>query len=83
MKEVCGANWVKSDLSFGIIDVVYPTTELHVGTLGQVVWIIFDKQLTTKNDGNELLSQSRNSMKIPEEPVVSIIIIGSLISFLE
>ena len=49
-----------------------------MGTLGHVTWVVSDRQLSIRDNCDELCSQSRNDIDIPEEPVDTILIIGSL-----
>lgn len=72
---------MQSNLSLGVIDGVYPTTEWHVGTLDYVAWVVSDRQLPIRDNPGELCSQSGNNINIPEEPVDFVIIIGSFSQF--
>ena len=35
----------KLDLSLGILDGVYPTTQWNVGTLGRIAWVVSEQEV--------------------------------------
>jgi len=37
----------KLDLSLGILDGVYPTTQWNVGTLGRIAWVVSEQEIYT------------------------------------
>ena len=67
---------VKSGLTLGVIDGVFPTTAWHVGTLAQVAWMVSEKKFCDESGVG--MAGILGLIKIPEEPVDAIIIIGPL-----
>ena len=35
----------KSDLSLGILDGIYPTTQWNVGTVGRIAWVMSEQEV--------------------------------------
>lgn len=67
---------VKSDFMLGVIDGVFPTMVWHMGTLAQVAWMVLEKKFQNGDGGG--ISNILSLIKIPEELVDAIIIIGPL-----